>query len=206
MSTSPWGRCSRTLAWSSNSAEQPGGPADRSSPARPLTLTATLAVRQKRSVFMKKYCTAKTVVPILFILLGIYWMRASLALPSTSTVPGSGPATFSNAVLVLMMLASAIVLVQEVLEIRRAGGDAAGGDWKEIARLAALVVLLAAYALLLQKLGFIICSLIMIEASLLLFGQRKPLWLIVIPVGFTGLIYVIFRFALKILLPTIWLP
>ena len=76
----------------------------------------------------------------------------------------------------------------------------------EIARLAALVVLLAAYALLLQKLGFIICSLIMIEASLLLFGQRKPLWLIVIPVGFTGLIYVIFRFALKILLPTIWLP
>lgn len=156
---------------------------------------------------MKKYCSAKTLVPLLFLLVGIVWLPVSLALPNTSTVPGSGPGTFSNVILIIMMIASVIVFFQEVAAIRHSSEETAASlDKKEIGRILLLIAALVLYSIFLKTLGFIICSLILAEISLLLFGQRKPLWLIVIPIGFTGIIYGVFRFALHILLPTIWLP
>ena len=154
---------------------------------------------------MKKYVKANTIVPLLFLILAALWLPVSLSLPNTSTVPGSGPGTFANAILTIMLVASGIVLVQEIQKIR-SFDENVDFDWIGIRNVALMIVALILYSLLLRRLGFVICAILLTEFSLLLFGQRKIVWLIVIPLGFTFLIYTVFRFGLNILLPTIWLP
>lgn len=155
---------------------------------------------------MRKYINAKTIVPALFIVIGIAWLCASVNMPSTSTVPGSGPSSFPNVILAIMSAASIVVLINEIVTIFKSKEEPTKTDWMELVRVLILVVLLVVYSLVINKAGFIICSLVLVEASLLLFGQRKLLWLILLPILSTGLIYVVFRFGLSILLPTIWLP
>ena len=48
---------------------------------------------------------------------------------------------------------------------------------------------------------FTAATILLLVVTLLLFGERKPLLLICMPVGFTLALYAVFTFALKISLP-----
>lgn len=101
----------------------------------------------------------------------------------------------------------------DFLEVRRAMNERDEGqtksadiDWAAIKqgpmmRTISLFVLLAAYVLLLEPLGFILTTPICSSGILLVMGERKPVRLVLIPVVLVIALYVSFKIGLRIPLP-----
>lgn len=64
-----------------------------------------------------------------------------------------------------------------------------------------ILVLMFLYASLLKTIGFEICTLVFLVGTMLFLGERRPVRLVLVPVGATAVILLIFRVFLKIALP-----
>lgn len=90
----------------------------------------------------------------------------------------------------------------------QAGGTAAKDaaparmDRTQAAKLVALIGCMAAYVLLLNVTGFVLTTVVFTCAVLLLMGERKWYLLVGIPVLLAAVLYVAFKIALGIPLPT----
>lgn len=154
---------------------------------------------------MKRFITPKVYVPIALTILSVIWLIFARQLPSSSSVTTfAGPSTFPTLVLVIMLVCSLVVSIQEVRAAAQQAPDEDAPDRLlpiDIKRIAGFVIAIFAYVFVLDLVTFIPATIVLLVLLLLLFGQRKPLVLIAVPVGFTLAIYAIFEFALKIDLP-----
>ena len=67
-------------------------------------------------------------------------------------------------------------------------------------------VLMLAYALLLNKVGFEILSVLFLLFSMLLCRERRPIRLILVPILGTAAMYFVFHVLLRIMVPMMFLP
>lgn len=82
--------------------------------------------------------------------------------------------------------------------------DPKAARW-DIVKVIILIVAVFLYSLVLSKIGFIISTALLMLLAGILYGQRNKVLLISVPVLFPILLYVVFRFALRIYLPTLFI-
>lgn len=75
----------------------------------------------------------------------------------------------------------------------------------DIGKVVILIAAVLVYSLVLSKVGFIISTAVLMLLAGILYGQRNKVLLISVSVLFPILLYVVFRFALRIYLPTLFI-
>lgn len=156
---------------------------------------------------MKKYLSAKTIFPVFLLLFEGYWLKLTSEIRITAIDAGAfaTSASFPRFILIIMMACTIAALVFELCGISREP-EAAESDpqsWKDTAKVAVLAVVIAAYVLLFNLLGFIISTVLMMLIANVLYGQRSKVLAVTVSVLFPVFLYVVFRYALKIMLPTL---
>lgn len=108
-----------------------------------------------------------------------------------------GPAFFPR------LLAGALAVLALALLARAVGGrsDPSPPPAARTGLLAATLVLLVAYALVMPRVGFLVASPVFFAAVLVCLGVREPVPVTAVAVGLTAVLYVVFGRLLGVLLP-----
>jgi putative tricarboxylic transport membrane protein len=144
----------------------------------------------------------ETVFGYLILVISLLILHQSYAISGFSSVSSAG---------VFPMIASSVMAVSAtaiILRNRRlAAPDPAIGFIRRVAPPSVLVLtlLIAAYMLTLEPLGFPLSSFLFMFLSMLYFERRRPLLLAGISALSLGIVYVIFRMAFSVVLPQGWL-
>lgn len=118
----------------------------------------------------------------------------TLGFPGPGQPNDPGPAAFPRIIAVALAVLAVLQLV------RPQGGEALPRG-RTAVRVAGVVGLLAAYAAVLEVLGFILASILFLLGALMLAGVRRPLLLVVIPVGVSVVLFYVFYELLDVSLP-----
>lgn len=118
----------------------------------------------------------------------------TLGFPGPGQPNDPGPAAFPRIIAVTLAVLALLQLV------RPQGGEALPRGGAAV-RVAGVVALLAAYAALLEVLGFILASILFLLGALMLAGVRRPLFLVVVPVGVSVVLFYVFYELLDVSLP-----
>ena len=144
----------------------------------------------------------ESVFGYLILVISLLILHQSYAISGFSSVSSAGVfpmiASFAMAV-----SAAAIILKNRTL----AAPDPALGFLRRVAPPAVVVftLLIGAYMLTLEPLGFLLSSFLFLFLSMLYLERRNPLLLAVISAVSLGIIYLIFRTAFSVVLPQGWL-
>jgi len=135
------------------------------------------------------------------------FFAGTLSFPKTSI--GINPGTYPRFIIFSTFALSAVLIIQGVLSLRgKSGrnGTAAGG--LPSGRTGILLVLLVAgmlvYAFTLELLGYILVTPFLIALAMVLFGERKPLRIILVSVLTSAALYLLFRGVFRVPLPHSW--
>jgi len=116
------------------------------------------------------------------------------------TLPNTpDPSFFPWVITALLTALSAALLVQGLT--LPAGGGTETADKGASGRIAACLGLFIAYLVALPYLGFVAASILFFGALMLIFGERRPVWLGLGAVGVPLVLYLLFRYAFTIILP-----
>ncbi len=112
-----------------------------------------------------------------------------------------GPSFFPSLLAILLIVFSAYLALKGALSKESGGYEridfGSFGIWRAIIALA----LSAAYAFFLKRLGFIPTSILFIAAIMILLGNKKPLVIVLVSIGATAGVYLVFSILLVISLP-----
>ena len=67
------------------------------------------------------------------------------------------------------------------------------------------IVIMVAASFMLETVGFIVTALFVLFFYGMLLGEKNKILLAAVPVGFTAFLYVVFQYALKITIPTLFI-
>lgn len=135
------------------------------------------------------------VAGVLLLALAVFVFVYSFTLPDPVQELDPGVAAFPRALAVVIGVLALVPL------LRPQRGEALprdGNAW----RIIGTVLLLIGYALVLDVIGFVITTVLFILAELLLLGIRRPVTLIVMPLGVGLGLFYLFRVLLGVALPT----
>jgi putative tricarboxylic transport membrane protein len=151
--------------------------------------------------------TMTTIAGIAAVVLGAVYSWLAWRLPRAPVGNPVGPLIFPLIVGYGMILLGAGLVVQELLRQRKAG-PAGGGAGVRLAltrygRYIAIVTgFCLLYAFLFERAGYVLSTFLFLEATLLLFnGRRKWKMTLVVSIGFSVGVYVLFSRVLGIPLP-----
>ena len=106
------------------------------------------------------------------------------------------PAVWPRIICVLLCIMATIQLVNALR-----GKITIEASFSNMWRVVAAMVLILAYAFLLKKVGFIVCSLVLLVGLLLIFDVKKKWVYVVLPVVTIALVYYLFKVMLRVPLP-----
>ena len=106
------------------------------------------------------------------------------------------PAVWPRVICVLLCLMATILLVQALT-----GRVRIEASFANMGRVCIAMAMILAYAFLLKKVGFIICSLVLLVGLLLIFDVKKKWVYVVLPVVTIALVYYLFKVMLRVPLP-----
>jgi putative tricarboxylic transport membrane protein len=98
------------------------------------------------------------------------------------------------------IVATGLGILAVFVLLRPEAGEPLPRGWAAL-RVAGILVLLFAYAALLEPLGFTLASILFLLGALLLAGARKPVYLIIIPPGLSLALFYMFYAWLEVALP-----
>ena len=158
---------------------------------------------------MKKYCSLNVFVSLFLIILGAAWLVLCYKMKGAgigdSSTWGTG-ATIPKFILYVFIALNIWVFISEILA---AGKRQAAETQDPKANRGALVVLeivaLLVYSFVMEYIGFIIGTIALMVVTMLLLGEKNKILLAAVPVGFTAFLYVVFQYALKITIPTLFI-
>lgn len=158
---------------------------------------------------MKKYLSTKTIFPVFLLIFEGYWMKLTTEIRITAIDAGAfaTSASFPRFVLLIMMACTVITLVSELCAAGKCAEPAESDPQArmDVVKVIVLVLVITAYVLLFNRLGFIISTALMMLIANILYGQRSKLLAVSVSVLFPVFLYLVFRYALKIMLPTLLL-
>lgn len=156
---------------------------------------------------MKKYLSAKTIFPVFLLIFEGYWLKLTSEIKTTVIDAGAfaTSASFPRFILTAMMTCTLATLIFELRWISKHPNteESDPQSWKDTAKVLILAVLIAAYVLFFNRLGFIVSTTVMMLIANVLYGQRSKVLTVAISVFFPVFLYAVFRYALKIMLPTL---
>ena len=144
---------------------------------------------------MKKYCSLNVFVSLFLTILGAAWLALCYKMRGAgigdSSTWGTG-ATIPKFILYVFIALNIWVFISEIL---------AAGKLVVVLEIVALLV----YSFVMEYIGFIIGTIALMVVTMLLLGEKNKLLLVAVPVGFTAFLYVVFQYALKITIPTLFI-
>ena len=148
-----------------------------------------------------KNSTLSIVVSVLFFLFSAAWLFHARTLPFNAPVTRfGGPGTFPFLILLLMTAGFIWVAAKEYWKMRR-GADEETTSLASCKRVMALFAVTAAYVLVIEFTGYVPATVLLLLASLLLFGVRDKRVLVAVPVLFPAALWFLFQQLLEVQLP-----
>ncbi len=158
---------------------------------------------------MKKYLNLNVFVSLGIIVLAALWLRLAnnmghTGIGDTVSVWGTA-ATVPKFLLIVLLIMGICILISELLKARKSSLAEHDTEAKEKRKDTfypiAMMVIILVYTLVLEYLGFTICTILLIAGAMLLFGSRNKILLVTIPIGFSVFLFMTFRYVLLINLP-----
>jgi hypothetical protein len=148
-----------------------------------------------------KNSTLSVGVSVFFFLFVTAWLLHARSLPFSAPVTRfGGPATFPFLVLLIMVVGFGWVVASEYRKMRQ-GDDEQATDPASCKRVMALFAVAAAYVLIIDFAGYVPATMLLLLASLLLFGVRDKRVLVAVPVLFPAVLWFLFQRLLEVQLP-----
>lgn len=160
-------------------------------------------------MFIKKY--GDIIVGIFYAILGVALIISARMLPK-SQVMEIGPDFMPTVVGALILVLSAILLVQSVQELRKNPDKEYAPDTSDYKRVVLSLILALLYVFLLKPIGFIVCTLVYLFGQIYVLApdthrtKKDLIMYLIIDVVFTIFVYYLFRLGFKIVLPAGILP
>ena len=150
------------------------------------------------------YAAAEAATAIAVLLGSLYLLELTFHFTHATKAGYAGAALFPQIAIGLLIVCSAKMLVEYVVERWRGRVDSTTEIDLDIAGLVPMVVVALAYALLLERIGFEICT---FALMVILLGRRMRLvntiWISAVA---TAIIYAVFALLLQVDLPLLFLP
>lgn len=148
--------------------------------------------------------TAEAATALVVLLGSFYLLDLTFHFTHATKAGYAGAALFPQIALGLLILCSAKMLVERLLALRRGRTDRSAAIDLDIAGLTPMIAITIAYALLLERIGFEICTFVLMAALL----GRRMRWLHAIWISAltTLIIYAVFVLLLEVDLPVRFLP
>jgi putative tricarboxylic transport membrane protein len=143
------------------------------------------------------------IAAVVLIIGGLAYGTLALDLPERSLPNTPGP-RFFPLVVAAIILASAVTLLLLQAQVASGAGEAgANASSRGADRRLVLLALaaLAAYAASLPVLGFILATVPFLAILMVLFGERRPVVVVVSAIAVAAALYVVFRYGFGIFLP-----
>ncbi|MCI7742455.1 MAG: tripartite tricarboxylate transporter TctB family protein [Clostridiales bacterium] len=159
---------------------------------------------------MKKKTIENIIAAAAFLVLGVFWYAKSLTIKLTSAAASLGgtPRTIPQIISVLLILVSAVLIIETVICERKERKTAAAGSEpapkEPLKRFLGVAVVLAAailYCLFIDTITYLPASIVLMAIVAWCFEIRKPLPLILLTVLTPTILYVVFRYLLSVPLP-----
>lgn len=119
----------------------------------------------------------------------------TLSFPAPAQPIDPGPAAFPR----LIVGGVAILALLQLLEPGKGEEELPRG--RQALKVGGVLVLLLVYAAVLKPLGFIVSTVIFLVGALILAGVRRPLPLVLMPVGLAVVLFYVFYELLRVSLP-----
>ncbi len=143
---------------------------------------------------MEKTRLQDMIIGILTVAVGIWAWANTQGMPETTR-------HYTLCVIALFTLLGGILIIQSAVKRKV---PAPGGETVQIKSFVSpliALVLIASYALLLDKIGFFVTSAVFMVAMMLFLGYRKIVHMAITVLGMLGFIYALFVFQLHVALP-----
>lgn len=156
-------------------------------------------------MFLKKY--GDLITSVFFLIFGVWLIITAKMLPESAIV-SIGPDFMPMVIGVIMVILAAILLVQSIMGIKKNTAEIKPDEDKpEYKRVIESLVLSLAYVLLLQPVGFIVSTLVYLFAQIFVLApdvnrtKKDIIIFLIVDVVFTFIVFFLFRYGFKIVLP-----
>ncbi len=142
---------------------------------------------------MEKSRVQDLIIGIICAAIGIWAWTVSLAFPETTQM-------YTHVALIAFIGLSLILIVWSITHAKVPGGEVVNA--KVFANPMLTFIMILVYVLLLEKIGFFVCSTVFMLGFMWFMGYRKPLTMVLTTVGMLGFIYLLFVYELRVSLPS----
>lgn len=157
-------------------------------------------------MFIKKY--GDIIVGVFFMLLSAAMMVMAKMLPK-STIMEIGPdfMPMCIGIMTFVLAAGLVILSVKTLKVKIAQAEAEGTEQLDYKRVLLSFIIILVYVFLLKPVGFILSTMVYLPIQMFILapaekrGRKDLIQLLVIDVIFTFIVFFLFRYGFKIVLP-----
>lgn len=135
---------------------------------------------------------------IVLLIFGIGYGVLTANLPDRSLPNTPSPAFFPWIITAIILLLSVWLLVRGLRQPRM---ESEPMDTPTLRLAVSAMVFFVLYVALMPVLGFVLATIPFFTVMMMLYGERRPLWIVSGTVGFTAALYIIFRHGFSVFLP-----
>ncbi len=149
---------------------------------------------------MRKNSKADIVAAICLLLVSFLVFWISKDFPSSKT--GIGVSTFPKLLAGLLIIFSIVIIIQAIKNSSFSKKEPTFKEFKKGHKLiVAVIIILIIYIQMLEALGFILSSFLLLITLMFIFGERRKIILLVVPLLFSVILYLVFSKMAMVFLP-----
>lgn len=149
---------------------------------------------------MRQNSKADIVAAICLLLVSFLVFWISRGFPSSKT--GIGVSTFPKLLAGLLIIFSIIIIIQAIKNSSFSEKEPIFKEFKKGHKLIiAVIIILIIYIQMLEVLGFILSSFLLLITLMFIFGERRKIILLLVPLLFSVILYLIFDKIAMVFLP-----
>jgi len=149
---------------------------------------------------LRKNSKADIVAAICLLLVSFLVFWISKDFPSSKT--GIGVSTFPKLLAGLLIIFSIVIIIQAIKNSSFSKKEPTFKEFKKGHKLIiAVIIILIIYIQMLEVLGFILSSFLLLITLMFIFGERRKIILLVVPLLFSVILYLVFSKMAMVFLP-----
>lgn len=149
---------------------------------------------------MRKNSKADIVAAICLLLVSFLVFWISKDFPSSKT--GIGVSTFPKLLAGLLIIFSIVIIIQAIKNSSFSKKEPTFKEFKKGHKLIiAVIIILIIYIQMLEVLGFILSSFLLLITLMFVFGERRKIILLLVPLLFSVILYLVFSKMAMVFLP-----
>lgn len=149
---------------------------------------------------MKQNSKTDIIAAICLLLLSFFVLWISRSFPSSKT--GIGVSAFPKLLAGLLIIFSIVIIVQAIKNSSFSKKEPIFEGFKKgHVLIIAVIIILIIYIQMLETLGFILSSFLLLITLMFIFGERRKIILLVVPLLFSVVLYLVFSKMAMVFLP-----